>query len=174
MEEELEKFNEELKTLENGKYKDFILTKDDISFEYGYAIFDVENKDQNKSLDAIAYSKNLGKDYRKVCNWLVSNTEYFPGSMRLEIKLFVIVKRLNFCLMFSPTDEFVIPFDRIENKEDGELQAITLKYNHHNKILFSSLLNTFHLYFNKDKEMMDILKEKHEIINNLLDKTEIE
>lgn len=163
----------ELYNFEDGKFKNIILTKEDIKIDYGFLIFDVENKDKNKTLDAIAMCKNLGKSYYETCLWLAANTHYYPGTMRIELKLFVIDKKNNFALVFNPKEkeDYIIPFSYIENKEDGIVQAISLK-NNNDKILFSNLFYAFEEYFDKEAILIDFRK-KSELIFDELSKIEI-
>lgn len=117
-----------LLTKNDGKFKDFIIEKDDIRILYAYTIFDCEHKDKNKTLNAIAMCNNLGEDYVKVCKYLVSNTEYFPGLLEAYPRLFIYIPRLKYALMLSHNKDFLVLFEVTENKEDGELIARTLKY----------------------------------------------
>lgn len=162
-----------LEVFEDGKYKNILLTKEDIKIDYGFLIFDVENKDKNKTLDAIAMCKNLGRSYHETCLWLAANTCYYPGTLRIELKMFVIDKKNNFALVFNPKEkeDFIIPFSYIENKEDGIIQAISLK-NNNDKLLFSNLFYAFKEYFDDESILIDF-RAKSEHIYNELSKIEI-
>lgn len=163
-----DKIKEEFKTSENGKYAHLILEKEDIKLQYGYLIFDVENKDKNKTLDAIAMCKNLGEDYKKTCHWLVQNTGYWPGSMRLELKLFVIDRKNKITIVFSSNkkDDFIIPFEYTENKEDSVLQAITLKYSR-DRLKISNIYSAFKHYYDMDAILIEFKKKAEHIFDEL-------
>lgn len=157
---------EKLKTIEDGKYKSFILEKEDIQFKYGYAIYDVESKDKNKPLDAIAICSDLYEDYEKSCRWLLQNTNLFPGLLRLDLKLFIIASKLRHCIMISPYLDVDIPFEYIENKEDGILNCITIKYSR-DKFSYGNIGKAVDYYFDLNK-IKNNLKEANTNFQNSL------
>lgn len=149
---------EKLSKYQDGKYKKYILESDDFEFKYGFTIFDVEHKDKNKTLDAIAYCKDLGEDYIKTSLWLLQNTQYYPGLMRLEKKLFVFIKKYRKVVLFEDGKDYIILFEYFENKEDDELKSITLKYSRDN-VELSNALVALKYYYNMDKLKEDLSKE---------------
>lgn len=160
---------EKMRNYENDKYSDFVLEKEDIKIEYGFPIFDVENKDKNKSLDAISFCNNLGNDYIRVAHWLVGNTQYYPGLMRLDLKAFIVSEKLKFTLMISSKDDYVIPFTSTFNKEDGELECITFKYKE-DKFRIHNLFVATDYYYGLSKlreELNDKNKEVEKRLNNI-------
>lgn len=161
-----EEIKEKMKNYENGKYSDFILEKEDIKIEYGFPIFDVENKDKNKSLDAISFCTNLSDNYIKVAHWLVGNTEYYPGLMRLDLKAFIISEKIKFSLMISSKDDYVIPFTSTFNKEDGILKCITFKYKE-DKFHINNLFVAVDYYYGLSN-LRNELKEKNKIVEEKL------
>lgn len=163
-----EDIKDKMRLYKDGKYKDYILEKDDIKIEYGFPIFDVENKDKNKSLDAISFCKNLGEDYSRVGQWLARNTEYYPGLMRLDIKAFIVSEKIKFSLMLSSKDEYVIPFLTTFNKEDGFLNCLTFKYKE-DKLNINNLFIATDFYFGLSKIKEELNKKNEEIEKRLND-----
>lgn len=167
-EDDYDVIKEKLKLIEEGKYKEFILEKDDIELLYGFTIFDVENKDKNKSLDAIAFCNNLGEDYNRTCNWLVQNTHYYPGLMNLDLKLLVYSKKLLHGLMIYNNKNYINLFSVFFNKEDGFLNSITLKYANNN-FHMGNLAKAFSYYFDTIKIKEELNKKNEEIEKRLND-----
>lgn len=157
---------EKLLKHKNGIYKDYIIEENDITLKYAIPIFDVENREKNKPLDAISYTENLGKTYIDTCKWLLRNTSYYPGLLNTEIKLFAIIERLKFALMLTPKEDYIVPFDMVYNKEDDVLQAITLKYSN-NKILFSTSYLALDYYFDIEKQSELLIDKNEKFIENL-------
>ena len=160
-----------LSTYENGKYKDFILKEEDIEFIHGYAIFDIEDKDKNKTLHSIAFCTNLGNEYINTCKWLLQNGPYYPGLLRPDMKLFIVSKKLRLCIMLSSTFQDIVLFKFFENKEDGVFQCYSLEYTKDNFQL-GNILKAVEYYYKKDtKVLQEELKEKNNILieklNNL-------
>ena len=157
---------EKLLKYDNGKYKDFILEKEHFDFIYRFPIFDVENKDKNKTLDAIALCKNLHTDYYATAKWLGENTHYFPGLLNIDLRLFIVVRKLRLCVMLTPNREFDVPFTFEENKEDGELLAITLKYSR-DKFGIGNIAKAVNYYFSLDKLRKNLVKANDKFLKNL-------
>lgn len=149
---------EKLEKYQDGKYRKYILEHNDFEFKYGFTIFDVENKDKNKTLDAIAYCNNLGEDYIKTCLWLLNNTQYYPGLLRLEKKLFIFIKKYKKVLLIEENKDYILLFEYFENKEDEVLQSITLKYSRDNLELSNAIV-ALRYYYNIEKLKEDLSLE---------------
>lgn len=158
---------EYFQTYEDGKYKNFMLEKEDIEFIDGYAIFDIESKDQNKTLQSIGFCKNLGEDYDRICIWLLQNTKYYPGLLRPDLKTFIVSKKIQFAVMVSAIFDYIVLFKFFENKEDDVFQCYSLEYSQ-DKFQFANLVKATEYYYKSIEDIRKELVSKNNIIRDKL------
>lgn len=152
--------------------KEFYIEKTDIEIKYGYLIFDVENEKQNKTLHAIAMSYDLGEDYHNSCNWIVSNTKYYPGTMNLYLKMFIIIKRLGLCLVIPHNDDYTILFEYTEEKEDGVLLCKSLLFKN-DETQSKNVYLALQYYYNIEELLEDFKKKQKEVFDKLTENSKM-
>lgn len=160
--------------LKNGQNfsKNLYIEKDDIEIKYGYLIFDVENEKQNKTLHAIAMSYDLGEDYHNSCKWLVQNTNFYPGTMNLYLKMFIYIKKFRLCLVFTHNEDYVTLFEYVEEKEDGIVLCKRLKFkNDENQS--KNIYLAFQYYYDMDEVLENFRKKQKDIFEVLSNKTKV-
>lgn len=161
-EDTYDKIREVFLTYEDGKYKDFIIEKDDINISYQFAIHAIDRPDKDETTMPIALCKNLGKDYERACLYLLEHTTHFPGLLRPDIKLIIEVAKFKKLVIVNNNNPYDTLYNYFDNKEDDKFLCRTLKYENNN-FFFGNIGKAFDYYYGYEN-YRDKLNETNNVI----------